>query len=161
RLLALAALLGALLHVRVLGVRLTSRAALGAGLGTGLADQVGERPLARHDARRRRTMRGTVLTGAKGLQVLFLALGDHPGAVGRAGIARPLAVRTLPGTLVERLSVVVVVGVASLPGQGQRGREHSKTQGGAHHSHGITLLEQGHTTNGTGPLAPSSKSSDC
>src|SRR5947209_7319458 len=83
---ALAAFVGAHLHVLVVGERGARLAAAGAGLGARFTDQVGERPLACHDAGGGRAVRRAVLAGGEGFLVLLLAVSEHFGTVGGAGI---------------------------------------------------------------------------
>jgi len=108
RLLALAAFLSALFHVRValeLFARVT--AAL-TGVRTRLADRVHERPLAGDDAGSSSTVGGAILTGLEGLQVILLPLRKHPGTVVRTGVAHSLAVIARFGTRLKGGSMVVV-----------------------------------------------------
>src|SRR5262249_9095786 len=127
-LLAPPALLGAFLHVLVLGKGLAGLAAAATGLGAGLADQVAERPLARHDARRRAAVGGAVLTGPQGRKVLLLALGEQVPAVSRAHVAGALTVAARLRALREVLRAPVVVGPGR-PGQHQGRREQGSRRG--------------------------------
>src|SRR5690242_14976575 len=81
RLLALAALLGALLHHRVGRVLGALVAAPLARVGARGADQLRHRPVLRGDPRRRLAHGGAVLAEPECDLVLLLPLGEQPGAV--------------------------------------------------------------------------------
>src|SRR5262245_55658205 len=73
---ALATLVGALLHGRVIGVPIAHFRAALAHVRTRGADRIRVRPDSRRNARGRVANRGTVLTRLQRGQVVFLAIGD-------------------------------------------------------------------------------------
>jgi hypothetical protein len=107
RFLALAAFLGALLHVCVFGEFLALLTASGTRLGAGGANEVGERTLTGRDASGGRAVRGTILTRLKCLQVFLLALSQHVPTVVRARVAGARAFAARLGTLVKGLSMMI------------------------------------------------------
>lgn len=109
------ALFGALGHVLVVGNLLASLGAACAGLGTGAADGLAERTIARDDAGRRRADLGAVLASAHRLLVILVAFGHLPQTMGGARIALALAI-------VARLGAIVVLAMTGMSVGGARGR---------------------------------------
>jgi len=109
---ALAALFGATRHVLVLFGFLAFSRALVAGLCTGFANDVAERPMPRNDAGGCGTRVGTILAGLQCQHVLLFAFHQLMRAVGCARVAFALAVvarvRTVIEHVIVRLMVVVV-----------------------------------------------------
>ncbi|MGI0091716.1 MAG: hypothetical protein ACREBS_08405 [Nitrososphaerales archaeon] len=100
---AFAAFLSTLLHVLVVGNFLACLGATSAHICARFADFLGERSTSGYDLGRRRTNVGTVLATHQGRHMLFLAVFEQIGTVGRAAIAFPLTVGARLGTGLEFL----------------------------------------------------------
>jgi hypothetical protein len=121
RLLALAALLGAFLHVLVGWELLAFLAAPRARLRAGGTDEVRKRTAAGRDVSGGTTMLRTIQASPERGSMLFFALREHTLAVGRAGITGALAIAARLGALIE--GVGMSIASTGLVARGRAGGE--------------------------------------